>query len=394
MKKAEPKRIAILGSTGSLGRQALEVVQSLAPQFRVVLLSARNNAELLIQQALLFKPVAVIIGNTQHEAELRQALNNQGSLVFSGEEAYEEALLASGADALLNALVGISGLRPSLAALDLGMDLLLANKESLVVAGKILRTKATQKSLRIVPVDSELTAVLQCLQGEDPNTVERIYLTASGGPFRKHSEERIRNVRKEEALKHPNWSMGPKISIDSATLMNKGFEVIAAHWLFGLSAGQIEVLIHPQSQVHAILGFSDGSMKAQLGLPDMRQAIQYALSWPARLPSLIPRLGFQAELNWEFSPAETESIPCLRLAYEALESGGNAPCILNAANEAAVDAFLSDLIRFADIPLIIQYCMKALRFQEDPDLEDLMLSDKECRRTAAEHIKTFRRQNR
>ncbi len=382
----EIKRIAILGSTGSIGTQALEVVRQHPGRFAVELLTARHNADLLISQAAAFRPREVVIGNRQLSAKVTDALAPLGIRVYSGEEAIAQAVGQSEADVVLTALVGYSGLLPTLEAIRAGKQIALANKETMVVAGELVSDLAAQKKVSIYPVDSEHSAIFQCLAGEEANPVEKIILTASGGPFRGKKSDFLATVTKAQALKHPNWSMGAKITIDSATLMNKGLEVIEAKWLFGLSAEQIDVVVHPQSIIHSMVQFRDGSIKAQLGLPDMRLPIQYALSFPERLESAFPRFSFTDFPSFTFEKPDTETFQCLSLAYRALEKGGNMPCIINAANEVAVDAFLHEKIGFSDIPGFIEKSMSQIAFIENPTLADYVDTDREARAYASELV--------
>ena len=373
------KRIAILGSTGSIGTQTLEVISQHPSRFSVEMLTAQHNADLLIKQAAAFRPREVVIGNSQLTTKVADALTPLGIRVYSGEEAIAQVVAQSEADIVLTALVGYSGLLPTLEAIKAGKDIALANKETMVVAGELVSDLAAQKKVSIYPVDSEHSAIFQCLTGEEGNPVEKIILTASGGPFRGKKLDFLATVTKAQALKHPNWSMGAKITIDSATLMNKGLEVIEAKWLFGLEAAQIDVIVHPQSIIHSMVQFKDGSIKAQLGLPDMRLPIQYALSFPERLDSILPRFDFSRFPSLTFEKPDSETFRCLELAYRALEKGGNAPCVINAANEIAVDAFLRDKIRFTDIPQLIEKSLEQIVFVKNPTLQDYVDSDREAR---------------
>ncbi len=382
----EIKRIAILGSTGSIGTQALEVIQQHPGRFSVELLTAQHNADLLIGQAAAFRPREVVIGNRQLSSKVTDALAPLGIKVYSGEEAIALAVGQSEADTVLTALVGYSGLLPTLEAIRAGKQIALANKETMVVAGELVSDLAAQKKVSIYPVDSEHSAIFQCLTGEEGNPVEKIILTASGGPFRGRNSDFLATVTKAQALKHPNWSMGAKITIDSATLMNKGLEVIEARWLFGLAAGQIDVIVHPQSIIHSMVQFRDGSIKAQLGLPDMRLPIQYALSFPERLESAFPRFDFNNFPSFTFEKPDTETFQCLALAYRALEKGGNIPCIINAANEVAVDAFLREQIGFTEIPRLIEKSMEQIAFVENPTLQDYVDTDRETRAFTSESV--------
>ncbi len=380
------KRIAILGSTGSIGTQALEVVKQHPGRFSVEMLTAQHNADLLVAQAAAFRPREVVIGNRQLGPKVTDALAPLGIRVYSGEEAIAQAVGQSEADTVLTALVGYSGLLPTLEAIRTGKQIALANKETMVVAGELVSDLAAQNKVAIYPVDSEHSAIFQCLTGEEGNHVEKIILTASGGPFRGRNSDFLATVTKAQALKHPNWSMGAKITIDSATLMNKGLEVIEAKWLFGLTAGQIDVIVHPQSIIHSMVQFRDGSIKAQLGLPDMRLPIQYALGFPERLESAFPRFDFTNFPSFTFEKPDTETFQCLALAYRALEKGGNMPCIINAANEVAVDAFLREQISFPGIPRLIEKSMEQIAFVENPTLQDYVDTDRETRAFTSELV--------
>ena len=383
----EAKRhIAILGSTGSIGTQALEVIEAHPDVFVTELLTANTNADLLIEQALKFSPNAVVIADSSKHDKVSDALWPKGIKVFSGEEAIAQAVQMEEIDIVLTAMVGYAGLKPTLEAISCGKHIALANKETLVVAGELVTSLAKEKGVNIYPVDSEHSAIFQCLVGEFHNPIEKIYLTASGGPFRGKDTEFLATVKKEQALKHPNWDMGAKITIDSATLMNKGLEVIEARWLFGLKAEQIDVIVHPQSIIHSIVQFEDGSMKAQMGLPDMKLPIQYALGYPNRLPSNFPRFNFLDYPQLTFEEPDKKTFRNLALAFEALEKSGNMPCILNAANEVAVDAFLKDKVQFLDIPDIIEGCMQKVAFISKPAYDDYVISDKETRTMAMELI--------
>jgi 1-deoxy-D-xylulose-5-phosphate reductoisomerase len=380
MEKTENKRhIAILGSTGSIGTQALEVIAANPDTFQLEVLTANGNADLLIAQALQFRPNAVVIGNEQHYTKVKDALFDEGIKVFAGEDALAQIVEMEDIDMVLTALVGYAGLRPTLAAIRAGKHIALANKETLVVAGELVTALAQEKAVNIYPVDSEHSAIFQCLVGEFHNPIEKIYLTASGGPFRGKKREELLNVTKAQALKHPNWDMGAKITIDSASMMNKGLEVIEAKWLFGLKTEQIDVIVHPQSIVHSIVQFEDGSMKAQMGLPDMKLPIQFALGYPNRLKSEFPRFNFLNYPALTFEQPDKESFRNLALAFEALNKGGNMPCILNAANEIAVEAFLQDKISFLGMSDLIADCMAKATFITKPSYEDYVASDAETR---------------
>ena len=373
------KRIAILGSTGSIGTQTLEVVSQNPDFFEVEVLTANNNIELLIEQAKRFQPNVVVITNNCHYDILKEALKGEPIKVYAGKEALEQVVQMETIDVVVTAMVGYSGLIPTCNAIKAGKHIALANKETMVVAGEIINQLAIEHKVNIYPVDSEHSAIFQCLVGEFNNEIEKIYLTASGGPFRGFSPEQLATVTKADALKHPNWDMGAKITIDSASMMNKGFEVIEAKWLFGLKPEQIDVVIHPQSIVHSIVQFRDGSMKAQMGLPDMKLPIQYALSFPDRLPSDFKRFSFLDYPKLTFEQPNTKNFRNLALAFEALNQGGNMPCILNAANEVVVQAFLTDKISFLQMPEIIEQTMGKATFIKNPNLEDYIQTDKEIR---------------
>lgn len=378
----QKKRIAILGSTGSIGTQALEVINSHLDYFEVEVLTAQNNANLLIDQAKKFKPNTVVIANEDHYSEVKEALVSYDIKVFAGENALASVVQMDSIDLVLTALVGFSGLKPTIKAIEAGKNIALANKETLVVAGDLITGLAKQKGVNIYPVDSEHSAIFQCIVGEFHNPIEKIILTASGGPFRGKRKEELKNVTKAQALKHPNWSMGAKVTIDSATLMNKGLEVIEAKWLFGLKANQIEVVVHPQSIIHSIVQFQDGSMKAQLGLPDMRLPIQFAMTYPERLNSNFPRFDFSKYPSLTFEKPDTESFRNLALAFDALDRGGNMPCVLNAANEVAVAEFLREKVGFLGMTDVVANCMGKMKFISRPTFEDYLQTDKETRALA------------
>ena len=378
------KKVAILGSTGSVGQQALEVIRQHPGRFSVDMLSARNSTSLLIEQALEFSPRNVIICNHDHYAQVRDALASTPINVSAGEDALGEAVASPETDIVLSAMVGISGLGPTINAIRNGKEIALANKETLVVAGHIINEMTAANGAKILPVDSEHSAIYQCLAGEANNPIEKIYLTASGGPFRGMSREAMQNVTREQALKHPNWDMGAKITIDSASMMNKGLEVIEAKWLFGLAPEQIRVIIHPQSIIHSIVQFEDGSMKAQMGLPDMKLPIQYALGYPERIRSKYERFCFTDYPSLTFEQVDEQCFPSIGLAYKAMEKGGNAPCIMNAANEIAVAAFLDGKIGFVHIPEIIAGCMEQATHIDNPGLTDIHETDREARSLATE----------
>ena len=380
------KRLAILGSTGSIGTQALGVVLEQKDRFDVEVLTAHHNADLLIEQAIAHQPNVVVIGEESLYDKVYAALDEHHIKVYAGAEALSQVVQMETVDIVLTALVGYAGLIPTLAAIDAGKNIALANKETLVVAGELVTQRAKAKGVNIYPVDSEHSAIFQCLTGEFHNPIEKIILTASGGPFRGMDREALLNVTKKEALKHPNWDMGAKITIDSASMMNKGLEVIEAKWLFGLKPEQIEVIVHPQSIVHSLVQFQDGSMKAQLGLPDMKLPIQYALAYPDRLPNKFERFNFMDHPNLTFEQPDIETFRNLQLAYDALEKGGNAPCILNAANEVVVAAFLKDKVGFLQMSDIIADTLQKCTFVKHPKLEDYIASDAEARRITTDNI--------
>jgi len=363
------KKIAILGSTGSIGTQALEVISEQSNLFEVEVLTANNNSTLLIEQAKKFKPNTVVISNDGKYKEVNDALFDLGIKVFAGEKSLEDVVEGENIDVVLTALVGYAGLKPTIKAIKAGKNIALANKETLVVAGDLITKLCQQYGVSIYPVDSEHSAIFQCLAGEI-NPIEKIYLTASGGPFRGKLRRDLLNITKVQALKHPNWEMGAKITIDSASLMNKGLEVIEAKWLFDLKAEQIDVVVHPQSIIHSAVQFEDGSIKAQLGIPDMKLPIQYALGFPERLKNTFKRFDFLDYPNLTFEKPDLETFRNLQLAYNAMEKGGNMPCILNAANEIAVAAFLQDKIGFLNMSDLIADCMEKITFVSNPTLDD------------------------
>jgi len=380
------KHIAILGSTGSIGTQALEVIEAHPESFQVEVLTAQNNADLLIEQARKFNPNAVVIVNEDSYQKVKDALIPLHIKVFTGESALESVVQMDSIDLVLTALVGYSGLKPTLKAIEAGKNIALANKETLVVAGELVTQLAKQKGVNIFPVDSEHSAIFQCLVGEFHNPIEKIILTASGGPFRGKKRDELMRVTKAQALKHPNWTMGAKVTIDSATLMNKGLEVIEAKWLFGLKTEQVEVVVHPQSIVHSLIQFEDGSIKAQLGLPDMRLPIQFAMSYPDRLKSGFPRFDFVNFPSLTFEKPDTETFRNLALAFDALARGGNMPCVLNAANEVAVAEFLKDRIGFLEMSDVVERCLAKMDYITGPTLEDYVITDRETRIKAKELI--------
>lgn len=374
------KRVAILGSTGSIGTKSLEVIENNREMFEVEVLTANDNAELLIQQAVRYLPNAVVIANESRYKAVADALAKYPVKVFAGRDAISQVVQMDSIDMVLTAMVGYSGLIPTYNAVKSGKNIALANKETLVVAGEIITHTARVNNVVIIPVDSEHSAIFQCLVGEFENPVEKIILTCSGGPFRGKTTAELENVTVDMALDHPNWDMGAKITIDSATLINKGFEVIEAHWLFGLPSGKIDVIVHPQSIIHSLVEFEDGSVKAQLGLPDMRLPIQYALTFPRRIKNDFPKFSFLNYPNLTFEQPDTIKFRNLALAYEALDEGGNVPCILNAANEVVVKAFLDGKAGFAAMSGIIESAMQKVDFIKNPDIEDLINTDVETRR--------------
>ena len=373
------KKIAILGSTGSIGTQALEVISENREAFSVETLTANNNADLLIKQAKIFKPNSVVIRNEEKYKLVNDALSSKGIKVYCGAKSIEDIVTSDSINIVLTAMVGYSGLIPTINAIKKRKTIALANKETLVVAGKIITDLAKEYGSKILPVDSEHSAIFQCLSGEVQNPIEKIFLTASGGPFRGENTEFLQNVTKKQALNHPNWVMGNKITIDSASLMNKGLEVIEAKWLFDLRADQIDVVVHPQSIIHSAVQFKDGSIKAQMGIPDMKLPIQYALGYPKRIKNNFKRFSFFDYPNLTFEKADRKTFKNLDLAYKALETGGNSPCILNAANEIAVEAFLNEKISFLKMSDLIANCMEKIIFVKNPDLEDLIATDSETR---------------
>lgn len=380
----EKRRIAILGSTGSIGRQALDVVRQHKDLFEVELLTANNSSALLIEQAMEFRPGSVVICNEAKYQEVANALQPNDIKVFTGMDSICSLVEAEDIDIVLTALVGFSGLRPTISAIKAGKIIALANKETLVAGGSVVMDLAKKYNSPILPVDSEHSAIFQCLLGATGNPISRIHLTASGGPFRTWDRDRIAAATKNEALKHPQWTMGAKITIDSATMMNKGFEMIEARWLFDTAPDKINIVVHPQSIIHSMVEFADGAVIAQLGNPDMREPIQFALSFPERLTLNNKKLDFASLQGLTFEKPDMEKFPCLSLAFEAIRKGGNVPCAMNAANEAAVAAFLKDGIRFYDIPEIISACMAGVNFVEKPTVEDLLATNADVYRAAAE----------
>ncbi|MDQ3046660.1 MAG: 1-deoxy-D-xylulose-5-phosphate reductoisomerase [Bacteroidota bacterium] len=377
------KNIAILGSTGSIGTQALDVVRANPDAFGVEVLTGSGNAELLIKQALEFNPNTVVIADESKYKFVKDALDKHDIKVYAGNKAIAEVVEMDSIELVLTAIVGYAGLESTLSAIRAGKQIALANKETLVVAGDLVTALAKEKGVNLYPVDSEHSAIFQCLAGEFHNPIEKIYLTASGGPFRGKDKTFLQSVKKEQALKHPNWEMGAKITIDSASLMNKGLEVIEAKWLFGLKPEQIDVIVHPQSIVHSIVQFCDGSMKAQMGLPDMKLPIQYALAYPQRIKSDFPRFDFLNYPQLTFEQADTKTFRNLALAFEAMNKGGNSACVLNAANEIAVAAFLKDQVGFLQMSDIVEKCLQTVDFIKQPSYNDYVETDKETRRVAS-----------
>lgn len=383
----QKKGIAILGSTGSIGTQALEVLAAYPDFFDLQVITAGKNADLLIEQALKFQPNTVVISDEAQYQKVKTALSKEDIHVYAGDEALCQVVESNDVHTVLTALVGYAGLKPTLRAIYAKKTIALANKETLVVAGELVTRLARENGVNIYPVDSEHSAIFQCLVGEFHNKIEKIYLTASGGPFRGWSEEQLKTVKKEQALKHPNWSMGAKITIDSATLMNKGLEVIEAKWLFNLKPEEIDVIVHPQSIVHSLVQFQDGSMKAQMGLPDMKLPIQFALTFPDRFQTDFPRFNFMDYPQLTFEKPDRAVFKNLDLAFKAMEMGGTAACILNAANEVSVDAFLKDQIQFLDIAEINEKTMLGLNFVSNPAYEDYVESDRQARAFAQSLVK-------
>ena len=388
LQENQVKTLALLGATGSIGTQALEVVRQQPGRFRVAVLSAQRQWELLAQQAREFRPAVVVIGEESCYQPLKAALANQPETqVLAGPEALAEVVTRPEIDIVLTALVGYAGLLPTVAAIRAGKDIALANKETLVVAGELITGLVRQHGVRLLPVDSEHSAIFQCLVGEEQNPIEKIVLTASGGPFRGRTAQQMEAVTKAQALKHPNWDMGAKITIDSASLMNKGLEVIEAKWLFGLTNEQIDVVVHPQSIVHSLVQFQDGSLKAQMGLPDMKLPIQYALGYPQRLANTFPRFSFLDYPTLTFEAPDRAAFPNLELAFGAMRRGGNAPCVLNAANEVAVAAFLREEVGFRQMSDVVAGCLARVSYLAEPLLADLVATDAEARRVAASLLK-------
>ena len=380
------KGIAILGSTGSIGTQALEVISAHTDKFELIILTAENNFSLLIEQAKKFKPDSVVIGNELYFEQVKQALSDDFIKVYSGKQALNQIVDHSSVDMVLTAMMGYAGLLPTINAIKAGKNIALANKETLVVAGELITKLAQEYKSEIIPVDSEHSAIFQCLAGEFNNKIEKIYLTASGGPFRTLSLSEMKNVKPQQALMHPTWKMGAKITIDSASMMNKGLEAIEAKWLFDLKSEQIDVIVHPQSIIHSIVQFEDGSMKAQMGLPDMKLPIQYALAFPYRIKSEFKRFSFLDYPNLSFEQVDSKKFRNLAISFEVMKKGGNAACIMNAANELAVDAFLKEKIGFMKIPEIIEQTLESVEYKSKPSLEDYVYFDTEARKKAISFI--------
>jgi 1-deoxy-D-xylulose-5-phosphate reductoisomerase len=388
MSNAQPaKRIAIFGSTGSIGKQSLDVIEANKDKFSVEILTAQSNDDILIKQALHFKPEIVVIGDEKKYPKVKEALATKPIKVFTGEKALEEVAAMDVYDMMLAGIVGFAGLKPTLCAIESGKAVALANKETLVVAGDIVMKKAVEKRSPVIPVDSEHSAIFQCLIGETRNRIEKIILTASGGPFLGKKPNFLVNVKRDHALQHPNWNMGAKISVDSATLMNKGLEMIEAKWLFNLKPEQVQVVIHPQSIIHSMVQFEDGSIKAQMGLPDMKLPIQYAFAFPQRIANHFPRYDFRKPNTLTFEEPDIKTFRNLVLATDALHKGGNLPCVLNAANEIAVYAFLRNRIGFLDMTDLVERAMQHVPFIAQPTLEEYFDSDAEARNFAASLIK-------
>jgi len=384
--KFPQKHLAILGSTGSIGTQALDVIAANPDSFTIEILTAQNNADLLIEQAAQFRPNVVVIANEDLYDKVFDALDPLSIQVYAGNKAIADVVQMDSIDTVLTSMVGYSGLIPTIKAIEAGKQIALANKETLVVAGELVTALAREKGVNIYPVDSEHSAIFQCIVGEFHNPIEKILLTASGGPFRGKTRDELLHVTKAQALKHPNWSMGAKITIDSASLMNKGFEIIEAKWLFGLEASQIEVIVHPQSIIHSMVQFEDGSIKAQMGLPDMRLPIQFALTYPHRLKADFPRFDFAKYPALTFEQPDLKTFRNLQFAFDAMERGGNMACIVNAANEIAVAAFLRDEIGFLEMSDLIETCMQRVTFIQQPTLDDYIETDAETRKVAEQFV--------
>lgn len=384
---SDKKNIAILGSTGSIGTQALDVIRANPDAFTVEVLTGNGNADLLIKQAIEFNPNTVVIADESKYHYVKEALHSHDIKVFAGNKAITEVVQMDSIDTVIAAIVGYAGLESTIAAIKAEKQIALANKETLVVAGDLVTSLAKEKGVNLYPVDSEHSAIFQCLAGEFHNPIEKIYLTASGGPFRGKDKNFLASVKKEQALKHPNWEMGAKITIDSASLMNKGLEVIEAKWLFNLKPEQIDVIVHPQSIVHSLVQFTDGSMKAQMGLPDMKLPIQYAIGYPNRMKSDFPRFDFMNYPQLTFEKVDTKTFRNLALAFDAMNKGGNAPCVLNAANEIAVEAFLNDKIGFLQMSDVVEKCLQTIAFIAKPSYSDYVATDKETREVASRMLK-------
>ena len=378
------RQLAILGSTGSIGTQALEVVSEHSDLFEVYALTANNQVDLLINQARKYMPEVVVIANERKYPELKEALEDLPIKVWAGADAIAQMVQSEPIDMVLTAMVGYSGLRPTISAIKAGKAIALANKETLVVAGELIMKLAAEHKVPILPVDSEHSAIFQCLTGAYDNSIEKILLTASGGPFRRKTLEELATVTKAQALRHPNWTMGAKITIDSASMMNKGFEMIEAKWLFDVTPDQVQVVVHPQSVIHSMVQFEDGAVIAQLGIPDMKLPIAYAFSFPTRMRSMAPRLDFNQYSTLTFEEPDMERFRNLAFAFEAVRQGGNMPCILNAANEVVVAAFLQDRIGFLQMSDVIERTMRKASFIVNPSYEDYVATDTEARRLAAE----------
>jgi 1-deoxy-D-xylulose-5-phosphate reductoisomerase len=387
----QKKKIAILGSTGSIGTQALDIARSQRESIQIEVLTANSNADMLIKQAREFEPNHIVIADEKKYSYVKESLADLDIKVFAGSKSISDIMEITSADTVLTAMVGYSGLMPTIKAIENKKRIALANKETLVVAGELITQLCAQHQVEIIPVDSEHSAIFQCLVGENLDSIDKIILTASGGPFRGKKVDELFHIKKEQALKHPNWSMGAKITIDSATLMNKGLEVIEAKWLFGLKQSQIDVVVHPQSIIHSMVEFNDGSIKAQMGLPDMKLPIHYAFFYPERVKSAVPRMSFAHKQELTFEQPDMETFRNLALAFEALDKKGNMACILNAANEVAVQAFLEDKISFLQIAEVNEACMQAVKFIDKPTLNDYVQSDEEARRIASDFVSAFKR---
>ena len=389
MKTEKIKNIAILGSTGSIGTQALDIIEDNPHLFKAVVLCARRNWELLAKQALKFRPRKVVLAEEENYPKLKEALENTGIEVLTGEDMISEVVTLTEIDMVLTAMVGYSGLLPTISAIKSSKTIALANKETLVVAGAIITDLAKRNNVEILPVDSEHSAIFQCLQGESHKSMSKIILTASGGPFRKYSIEELETVTVAQALNHPNWDMGAKVTIDSASLMNKGFEMIEARWLFDCEPSDIEILVHPQSIIHSMVQFCDGSVKAQIGVPDMHIPIQYALGYPERIPNNKYILNWNNITQLTFEKPDTKKFPLLNMAFQAIDKGGNMPCILNAANEIANRAFIDGKISFTKMPQVVEYTMMNVDFIDHPDIESLILTNNIARETARQYIQSL-----